>query len=362
MVFVLGIVLAIGSATIIAGRLNPVTPPQAPQRDKQPGQGGGQQQAAPMPPDHPPVELPADVKSALADLQKTAEGKPDDAEAWRHVAGAMLRAAQIEPSYNEQAEKAYRHILELLPDDLEALQGLGNVAYDQNDFDAAVGFYKKYLAKKPDDLNVLTDLGTMYLSKGTLADAVKTYIAVLDVDPKFFQAQFNLAIAYRSAGQTDAAIATMQKAVEVAPNEEAKSQSQMLLSRLEGKPAAPPAMGGGAPPMGGGAAPMGGGAPAANAAAAAPTGSFRDGVEAIFRQNPVMASKVQKIEWRDDSNAKLFLAEFPMDQMGDSMRSMFLDRMRDRLKKQKEASKVSDAVTIDFVDFASGRVMATLKE
>lgn len=353
-IFVVGSVLVVGTIAVGLGHLSQAPPPSVPSRNAGPASGGaggapggGQSGAGTMPADHPPVELPADVRKTIDDMQKTAESKPQDADAWRHLGNVLYRASQIERSYLQGAEKAFRHLLEIVPEDPEALQMLGNISFDLDQFDGAVDFYQRYLKLKPDDLGVLTDLGTMYLSKGDLSRAIKTYDQVLKVDPKFFQAQFNLAIAYRSAGQLDASIGALQRAKEIAPDDETKAQVEKLIARAQGT-----------------GAPQAGGQPAAAAAPAEgeAAGTFREAVETVFRQHQMMASKVQRFEWQSDTSAKLYLADFPMAQMPENMRSMFLDRFKERIRQQKEKFRITEPVQIELIDLASGTVMDTLTE
>jgi hypothetical protein len=103
-------------------------------------------------------------------------------------------------------------------------------------------------------------------------------------------------------------------------------------------------------------------APAAPAAEAATSGTFQSAIETIFRQNQVMASKIQRIEWSGEHIARLYLNDFPMNAMGEQMRTMFMDRMRGRFKEQKQKHGVTAVTTVELVDNASGQVMETIKE
>jgi tetratricopeptide (TPR) repeat protein len=331
-------ILVIGGVTVFVGSQNPKTPPVVPS-----GKPAAQGSEAQMPSDHPPLEIPAQVKDAIATLSKEAEAAPDDAQKWKHLGEVQYRAAQIDRAYLEPARQTYAHLLEKHPDDLEVIRTLGNIAFDQEQPKQAMELYQRYLKQKPDDLEVRTDLGTMHLAAGDAKEAVRTYEGVLKDKPSFFQAQFNLALAYRSAGQNEAAVAALRKAAELAPDDTARQQVQQLLARVEGQVAT--AM-----------------TPPAVAPAAAPAADFKTAIEDIFRKNQIMASKVQRFEWTGPRSAKLYLNEFPMAQMGDGMRTMFLDRMRGRFKEQKQAFNVADKVSVELVDNSSGEVMETISE
>jgi len=334
---VVGLVLG----TIFVGLLAPKQPPQIVQRQGTGAPAAGQPGAAPLPQDHPPLTIPAQVREAILDLEKKAEENKDDLRTWSHLGEVLYRAGQIEKPYLDGADRAFRRVLELEADNLDALRGLGNIAYERNATADAIGFYQKFLAQKPDDLSVRTDLGTMFLASGDVEAAVRTYDAVLKEDPKFFQAQFNLAIAYRTAGQEDAALASLRQARDNAPDEDTRKQIDELLARVA-TPGAP------------GAAP---GAESVAAPAAPPGSAFRTAVESIFRTHQILASKVQRLDWQDDTNLTAVLTGFPMAQMPPEMRTMFLTRMQDRIAAAKQANGVSATVTIELVDFESGERM-----
>src|SRR5262245_14138257 len=107
-------------------------PPQP--RPLKPGEGRPAGAAAGGPPvadqAHPPMQLPDDIKQYIANLAKDAESKPKDVGAWQNLARVYYRASRLDPSYADRAKGAFDHVLELDPNSLEGLQGLGNIAYD----------------------------------------------------------------------------------------------------------------------------------------------------------------------------------------------------------------------------------------
>ncbi len=336
--FVVLLVVAVGGSAVLYGSLNPKTPPSVPRRDAPPVTAA----AGNLPQGHPPVEIPEQVKQAMRDMAQKAAAAPDDVEAWKRLGEVQYRAGQIEPGYLADAAASYRHVLERQPDNLDAIRNLGNIAFDQEQSDTAVGYYQRYLQLKPDDLSVQTDLGTMYLAAGKAAQAIQVYESVLKTDAKFFQAQFNLAIAYRSLGDNDKTIAALEKARPIAPDDRSRNQVDQLLARAQGAPAPAPARTG--------------------PARAAAGGTFQADAEAVFRDNPVLGPKVQRIEWPGPETAKVYLREFPMDTMDEGMRTMFVDRMRGRIKEKKQAHNVTATARFEVIDDATGKVMETITE
>ncbi len=298
-----------------------------------------------LPADHPPVELPQQVKEAIRELAERAKGAPDDLALWRQVAQAQYRAGFFDPAYLNEARSAYRHILERAPDDLEALRALGNIAYEQRQPAVAVTYYRQYLAQKPDDLEVRTDLGTMLLALGETDNALATYQAVLRDNPNFFQAHFNLGVAYHGLGKTEEAMAAFARARETAPDDRIRQQVDQLIARIRGDGAESPAK-----------------AAQDTPSPPAESPSFRAAAESLFRQNPVMGPRVDRIEWANEDWAKVYVRDFPMDQMGNEMRNLFRERMLSRIREQKERFRIARTVRFEVVDHTTGRVMETLAE
>lgn len=335
--------LVVAGGAIWFGSLSAKQAPNVPSRDAGPASGMA------MPEGHPPVTLPADVKDKIAALAKEAEAHPEELEKWKTLALAQYRAGQFEPEYLSGAMSSYEHILEREPNNLEALRGLGNIAFDQEQPQKAIEYYEKYLALEPKDPSVRTDMGTMYLSAKDTLKAIEAYQQVVADEPKFFQAHFNLAIAHRTAGNLDEAAAALQKAREVAPDE----ATRKLIDQLLGAAAAPASDG---------AAPQTASAPAASSAGSEAPSGFQSGVESIFREEPIVAAKLDRVEWSSDGNARVLLRNFPMDAMPPEVHTMFTDRIRNGLKERKAEHQINAAVRIDLVDSATGRVMHTVSE
>lgn len=327
---------------------------------------------------HPQIELPDDIKQYIANLEKEAKAKPQDVTVWQTLSRVQYRASRLDPSYGAVALASFQHLLEIDPKNLDGLRGLGNIAYDQQDRDKAIDYYQKYLELKPDDAEVRTDLGTMLFESGDVDGSLREFRSVIAKSPDFFQAYFNLGIVYESQGDRPGAKKELEKARDLAPDENVKTRISSLITAAEqgvpftqaaeafaaqaaqaaqagGAPGAPGAPA--APPMAAAGAP--GGAPPA-AVAGAPATTFPAGVEQVFRSNPVAGPKVAKITWSAPDKGRVEMNAFPMGAMPDSMRTMYLDKMTKGVRDAKAKFSVTGPVTIDVVDQASGEVMATV--
>lgn len=324
--FVVASVLAVGTVAVAVGRLNANPPNVPPPRTA----GSG----AAMPADHPPVEVPEDVRNIIAKMVETAKEQPENLDAWRQLGFVQYRAGQVDPAYLKDAAATYTHILAAAPEDPDALRGLGNIAYDRNEPQRAMEYYRRYLAVQPDDLSVQTDLATMLLAERKVDEALAAYQAVLRTDPSFFQAQFNLALAYRTKGDDEEALAALRRAREIAPDEATRRRVDALLARLS--------------------------APGAAAAAAPTPGTRRGDVEKVFRSHPIAGSRIERIDWSGEDAVRVVLREFPMQSMPGPVREKFVERIRGGVRDAAALHGGGPAITVELVDAQSGQVMETI--
>ena len=369
-----------------------------------------------LPAGHPRIELPTEARTFIDKIEKDAHAKPNDVIAWNKLGAVSMRAAMFDQTYYGRAEEAYGHVLKLEPDNLDALRGIGDIDYDKQHYDEAVAAYEHYLKKKPDDPEVRTDLGTMYLYTGNADQAVVQYKKAVVSKPGFFQAYYNMGIAYAQMNKPADAAATLNKALTLAPDDTAREQVKTLIAKLSGAPAAGAPVAG-APPA---SAPKASAsmqaasaatppaakisstpaaavaakspaaasspAPAPSAAiaakssaspgaamaakssaspAAAPSPSednFHDAVETMVRGLPIAGPKVTTVEWPDKLKAKVFMDNFPMEDMPPFAKTKFLTDLKAGIDSAKKDNNVSSPVEVNIVDGASGHVMETVTE
>lgn len=295
-----------------------------------------------LPEGHPKttIPLPAEVKSFISELDARAQKNPRDLETWLKLAQVNVRAAQLDPTYDEPALVAFRHVVELDPKNVDGLRGLANIYYDRNDHKAAIPVYEKYLALRPDDASARTDLGTMYLYAGDAARSIATYQEVIKQNPSFLQAHYNLAVTYHRDGKEKEALEELQVARGLATEDTVRSQIDEMIASLGGKkPPAPPA--------------------GTVQAAADGRSPFQAAVEQAFRSHPIMGPRIARIDWQDAGSGRVVVENFPMAAMPPAVREKFLSRLTDNVRAAQDANKVSGPVRVEIAD-ASGSVMATV--
>ena len=352
---------------------------------------GGNQEGG-LPAGHPAVELPTEARSFIDKVERDANAKPNDVVAWNKLGAVSMRAAMFDQTYYGKAQEAYGHVLKLDPDNLDALRGIGDIDYDKQQYDEASAAYEHYLKKKPHDPEVRTDLGTMYLYTGNADQAVVQYKKAIAEKPGFFQAYYNMGVALAQQNKPADAAASLQKALALAPDDNARSQVTQLITKLTGAPVASASMqaASAATPKAAKpsarpaestvakntAAASAAASPAASAAVAAkepaPTSSaaastsseddFHDDVEHMMRGLPIAGPKVTTIEWPDKLKAKVLMDSFPMDQMPPFAKAKFLTDLKAGIDSAKKNNNISSPVEVNIVDGASGHVMETVTE
>ena len=296
---------------------------------------GGSQQ---LPQNHPPLALPEEVKKRIAELVEKANAAPQDVQAWKTLAEVQFRASQVDASYRSAALASYRHVLELVPNDPDALRGVGNVYYDLEEYAKAIEYYQRYLAQKPEDLNVRTDLGTMYLYSNDIDRAVAEYQTVIEKDPSFFQAHFNLGIAYHERGQSEKARESLLRAKSLASDQNIQARIDQVLAQLNGSAV-----------------------PSTSVSSAEVARSpFQQAVERILRDQQIMGQRITRIEWLAAAEARVFLQNFPMDGMPAEIRGRLVEKLRSQIAEAKRTAGMRSTARVDLIDADTQKIMETI--
>ena len=153
----------------------------------------------------------------------------------------------------QQAEAIYRQVLQLEPNNADALHLLGMIAYRAgknetaieliekaiavnqafpiyhnnagtvyhtlNKLDKAIACYHRALSLKPNDHVAYTNLGCALKEQGKLEEAVACHQRALSLKPDFYEAHANLGCALKEQGKLEEAIACHQRALSLKPGD-----------------------------------------------------------------------------------------------------------------------------------------------
>ncbi len=115
------------------------------------------------------------------------------------------------------AERLYRRVLKLRPDDANALNLLGVAARQRGDLPTALALSAQALARQPQSPVFLANRGGTLAEAGRLAEAAEALRAALAIRPADPVAQRNLGQVLCALGDAPAAIAPLRRATDLAP-------------------------------------------------------------------------------------------------------------------------------------------------
>jgi tetratricopeptide (TPR) repeat protein len=346
---VFGAILLIGSgaAAFILSKLPAHERVLARAASQQSAPNGSTQSGLPM--GHPPIKLPAEAVKFINQVKAKAEASPKDLAAWDQLGVVAERAGMFDPSYYDIAKHAYAHVLNIDPNNLDALRGVGNLDYDRRHYDEAIAAYEHYLKLKPDDPSVRTDLGTMYLSSGETDLAMVEYKKVIAEHPKFFEAYFNLGVAYAEEDKKPDARRCFLTARALAPDKQSRSEIDQMLAEV-----------GGASGGSGTTSVAENAGAGASATAMGNSSTFHGSFEQMVRALPIAGTKVEGVQWTQNSDARLMMRDFPMSKMPPFAATRFLEGLKSSARDVMRAHHVKGPMTIEIVDAASNHVMQSV--
>lgn len=159
------------------------------------------------------------------------ENAPDRVARYRAFCGASLLAA----GNKEEAAKVFQDALRIDPSCPEALFRMGDLRFDEEELDEAIGYWKQFHKISPDQAFLTFEkLERALYEAGDLNSVEPIYQAILENDPNDEQTLIALSTFYTRRGQADEAIAMARRAAEKHPEAtDAQEHYLMLLSESD---------------------------------------------------------------------------------------------------------------------------------
>lgn len=134
---------------------------------------------------------------------------PEEAlrEAIRQHRAGDLRAAEV----------VYHNVLNVMPQNVDALHFLGVLRHQQGRTDEGVGFVQRALALAPNYVDAWSNLGNLFKESARLDEADAAYRRALALDEHHAAAWNNLGVVLRARGRAEEAVAALRRAVEISP-------------------------------------------------------------------------------------------------------------------------------------------------
>jgi tetratricopeptide (TPR) repeat protein len=169
-----------------------------------------------------------DVRISLGDPTQVPEFKLNTVAQAREQAGgadmAALRgnfqkAVDLQAAGKiDEAEAAYKAILEKTPDVPEVYQNLGSLYLTKKDYPAAETAFQKGLELRPDSTDMSTLLARVYQESGQPDKAMALIEKSAGDNPQDAKAQFNRGIFLLNANKNEEAIGAFEAAIKADPN------------------------------------------------------------------------------------------------------------------------------------------------
>jgi tetratricopeptide (TPR) repeat protein len=109
---------------------------------------------------------------------------------------ADLASVQLEAGHLPQAEQNLKHALAIDPDDDYSLYVLGQVKFQEKDYDASLNALSRAAEIMPLNANIRNFIGLALDEKGLRREAETAFRRAIQLDPEFAEAHMNLAVVY----------------------------------------------------------------------------------------------------------------------------------------------------------------------
>jgi len=161
-----------------------------------------------------PTAVPDFKLNTMAEAQKAAGGGELEAlrTGFQHAV-ELHNAGKV-----DEAEAAYKAILEKQPNVAEVYQNLGQLYLAKKDYPSAETAFLKGLEIRPDSSDIATLLARTYQESGQPDKAMALLEKAAGANPQDAKAQFNRGIFLLNANKSEEAIAAFEAAIKADPN------------------------------------------------------------------------------------------------------------------------------------------------
>ncbi len=117
----------------------------------------------------------------------------------------------------EEAIIAYKHVINVEPENIDALINMGISYVELKKYEKGVELYKRVLVLEPDNKFALNNIGWANECQGKIDEAKELYLKSLEIDPNFDSALINMTNILLESEDYDGAIEFFIKALEKDP-------------------------------------------------------------------------------------------------------------------------------------------------
>lgn len=161
------------------------------------------------------------LRSAFAGVTRRISGdsKPGVSQDAQSISQLMRDGAQQAKQGSwDAAEQTYRQVLQLAPDNADALYSLGVVYGRKREYAAATHCLEQVVADQPHHIEAINALGNIARFQHRWEEAGRHYTRALDLQPGFVSALSNLGLCLKNEGKPQAGIVYLERAFELQPD------------------------------------------------------------------------------------------------------------------------------------------------
>ena len=117
----------------------------------------------------------------------------------------------------QEAVQVSKKILKISPNDPDALNLLGIMAFQMGQLDTAIKLIQQAIRNDPNRPSFLNNLGNVLVEQNRIEEALKTYYRVLEINPRLTEVRHNIGCLLQGQGRLEEAIKFYKSAIEINP-------------------------------------------------------------------------------------------------------------------------------------------------
>ncbi|MCP4393751.1 MAG: tetratricopeptide repeat protein [Alphaproteobacteria bacterium] len=131
----------------------------------------------------------------------------------------LTKATELHEAGNlDEAESLYRQLLDMSPNDSDALHFLGVIAHQKDSPATAVDYMYKAIIVNGINASYHADLGSALFDWGKTSEAISSFNKAIELEPNQPKTLFMMGQAYRAIEKPSLAVSAFEKAIELSPS------------------------------------------------------------------------------------------------------------------------------------------------
>jgi tetratricopeptide (TPR) repeat protein len=172
-----------------------------------------------------------DHDTAIARFTEAAKASPDCSDCYYN-----LGVSQLQKKDEKQAEESWKKVLELKPDNANAMNALATLYNNQKRFDEAAAMSAKAGSAggaTGGSADATYNQGIILWNQGKIAEAKTKFEEAIKADPNFADAHYQLGMALLNEGKMPEAVGSFESYLKLAPTGQFATQAKTMVAQLK---------------------------------------------------------------------------------------------------------------------------------